>query len=228
MHLNRKYFSDIILLSVNSSSYTSLTVSWMLIPDTPAQYSISYSPVDTICFPDSLPIDISGYPNTIYTLANLEVGTAYHITVNVTLMSDERTGLGAKATITASTTAKGLKKIPVSFLMSHTVVPSAPPTSVSASIVNSTAITVQWGPVDCMHRNRHISGYSVRYGEVGSERTLTVNVSGGDVTQYTISGLKPSTAYSVQVAAMNSAGTGPYTSPLMIETPYNSKHLGPN
>ena len=65
----------------------------------------------------------------------------------------------------------------------------------------------------------------MRYGDVGSERTQTVNVSGGDVSEYTISGLMPSTAYSVQVAAMNSAGTGPYTSPLMIETPYNSKPL---
>ena len=52
-----------------------------------------------------------------------------------------------------------------------------------------------------------------------------MNVSGGDVSEYTISGLKPSTNYSVQVAAMNSAGTGPYTSPLTIETPYNSKHI---
>ena len=60
---------------------------------------------------------------------------------------------------------------------------------------------------------------------MGSERTQTVNVSGGDVSEYSISGLMPSTAYSVQVAAMNSAGTGPYTSPLMIETPYNSKHI---
>ena len=52
-----------------------------------------------------------------------------------------------------------------------------------------------------------------------------MNVSGGDVTEYIVSGLMPSTAYSVQVAAVNSAGAGPYTSPLMIETPYNSKHI---
>ena len=70
-----------------------------------------------------------------------------------------------------------------------------------------------------MHRNRHITGYSVQYGEVGSERALTVNVSGGHATEYMISGLMPSAAYSVQVAAVNSAATGPYTSPLMIETP---------
>ena len=103
--------------------------------------------------------------------------------------------------------------------------PSAPPTSVSVSEVTSSSITVQWGPVDCIHRNGDITGYSVQYWEVGSVSTQTMPVSGGSATETTISGLMSSTAYSVQVAAMNSAGTGPYTSPLMIETPYNSKHI---
>ena len=54
---------------------------------------------------------------------------------------------------------------------------------------------------------------------MGSERALTVNVSGGDVSEYIVSGLVPSTVYSTKVAALNSAGTGPYTSLLMIESP---------
>ena len=103
--------------------------------------------------------------------------------------------------------------------------PSAPPTSVSVSEVTSSSITVQWGPVDCIHRNGDIISYSVQYGEVGSGSTQTIPVSGGSATEATISSLMLSTTYSVQVAAMNSAGTGPYTSPLTIETPYNSKHI---
>ena len=84
--------------------------------------------------------------------------------------------------------------------------PSAPPTSVSASSLNSTAITVQWGRVDCIHRNGDITGYSVQY---GSE---TVSVSGDSSGgMYAISGLMPSTTYSIQVAAETSAGTGPYS-----------------
>ena len=98
--------------------------------------------------------------------------------------------------------------------------PSAPPTSVSVSEVTSSSITVQWGPVDCIHRNGDITGYSVRYGS--ETMSVSGDFSGG---MYVISGLMPSTTYSVQVAAMNSAGTGPYTTPLMIETPYNSKHI---
>ena len=106
------YFLD-ILLSVNSSSYTSLTISWMLTDNLPAQYSISYY-ADTTCFPDSTPIVTSGITKTVRTLPDLEVGTAYHITVNATL-SDGRTEIAVKSII-ASTTAKGLNYIPVSFL----------------------------------------------------------------------------------------------------------------
>ena len=45
----------------------------------------------------------------------------------------------------------------------------------------------------------------------------TANV-GGDARQATISGLTPSTEYSVQVAAVNNAGTGSYSSPNTIMT----------
>ena len=68
------------------------------------------------------------------------------------------------------------------------------------------SITVQWGPVNCIHRNGDIAGYSVKY---GSE---TVSVS-GDASggRLIISGLMPSTTYSIQVAAETSAGSGPYS-----------------
>ena len=82
--------------------------------------------------------------------------------------------------------------------------PSAPPTSVRVPEVTSSSITVRWGPVDCIHRNGDITGYSVQY---GSE---TVSVS-GNPRRYVISGLIPSTTYSIQVAAETSAGTGPYS-----------------
>ena len=83
--------------------------------------------------------------------------------------------------------------------------PSAPPTSVSVSEVTSFSITVQWGPVDCIHRNGDITGYSVQY------ESETVSVSGDSSGgMYVISGLMPSTTYSIQVAAETSTGTGPY------------------
>ena len=97
--------------------------------------------------------------------------------------------------------------------------PSAAPTSVSVSEVTSSNITIQWGAVNCIHRNGDITGYSVRYGVQGSGSTQTVSVSGGGATMITISELTPSTTYSIEMAAVNSAGTGVYSTPLAAETP---------
>ena len=63
----------------------------------------------------------------------------------------------------------------------------------------------------------------MRYGEVESvegERTVDEMVS-GDFSggMYTISGLSAATPYTVEVAAETSAGTGPYSEPVNIETP---------
>ena len=102
--------------------------------------------------------------------------------------------------------------------------PSAPPASVSVSEVTSSSITVQWEPVDCADRNGDITGYSVQYWEVGSGSTQTMPVSGGSATETVISGLMLSTAYSIQVAAVNSAGTGPYSAVIMHTIQLSQSH----
>ena len=80
------------------------------------------------------------------------------------------------------------------------------------SDVNSSSITVQWGPVDCIHHNGDITGYSVRYGVYGSN-TQTMSVLGGAATESTITGLKSATNYSIQVAAVTSVGIGVHSTP---------------
>ena len=80
--------------------------------------------------------------------------------------------------------------------------------------VTSSTITVQWGEVPCIHQNGDITGYSVRYVVEGSGNTpLTMAVDGASVNETTIGDLIPSTTYSIQVAAVNSEGTGVYSSP---------------
>ena len=90
---------------------------------------------------------------------------------------------------------------------------------------SSTSVTVQWGPVESCVQN--ITGYSVRYGEMGtSERTVVEMVSGdssGGMT--TISGLTKETVYTVEVAAETSAGTGVYSHPLIFQTPDSEPNL---
>ena len=84
----------------------------------------------------------------------------------------------------------------------------------------TSSTTVQWGAVDCIDRNGDITGYSVRYGVQGSGSTQTVSVSGSGATMTTISGLESSTSYSIEVAAVNNAGTGVYsTSIITVEIP---------
>ena len=48
-----------------------------------------------------------------------------------------------------------------------------------------------------------------------TERSINVSSSN---RQATVSGLSPSTPYTVQVAAVNGAGTGPYSTPGIIRT----------
>ena len=87
-------------------------------------------------------------------------------------------------------------------------VPTRGPTSVRRGTVTASSITVHWGEVSCLQRNGEITGYraqAVRNGMV--EGTASV---GGGARQATISGLSPSTTYSIQLAALNGAGTGPY------------------
>ena len=94
-------------------------------------------------------------------------------------------------------------------------VPSPLPSSISTSSTPTT-ITVQWGEVECIDRNGEITGYSVRYSGGGS--TDTMPVSGGDTRQTTISGLTPSTDYTIKVAAVNSVGAGPYSTGMVERT----------
>ena len=72
---------------------------------------------------------------------------------------------------------------------------------------SSTALSVQWGPVEpCAYQNGPITGYSVRYGEMGSGSTQIKTVS----RMITISELTKETVYTVAVAAETRAGTGVY------------------
>ena len=95
-------------------------------------------------------------------------------------------------------------------------VPSAGPASLSHGTVTANSITVQWEEVPCLHRNGEITGYTVVARTSGEVKSVDVDVDDG--REATVSGLTPSTPYSVSVAAINSAGTGPATG-IDVETP---------
>ena len=87
--------------------------------------------------------------------------------------------------------------------------PTGPPTSVTNGTITSNSITVQWGEVACLDRNGEITGYTAR--AMTSGRVEGTAIVSGVIRQATITGLMPSTQYIVQVAAVNSAGSGPFS-----------------
>ena len=58
----------------------------------------------------------------------------------------------------------------------------------------------------------------MRYGVQGSGSSRTVNVLGAATTETTISELNSTTNYSIEVAAVNSAGIGNYSDPVIATT----------
>lgn len=99
--------------------------------------------------------------------------------------------------------------------------PSAAPTSVSASIQTPFDINVQWEPLECIHRNGDITGYRVRY-EVLESGTPTLWYT--SYTETVIRNLRASTDYSIEVAAINNAGTGVY-SPILLKRMHGSEFI---
>ena len=106
--------------------------------------------------------------------------------------------------------------------MLFSAVPSGSPTAVSTTST-STTFTVHWEPADCIDRNGVITGYSVQYEVMESGTNETLSVTDGSTLQLLIEDLSSSTNYSVAVAAVNSAGTGPYSDSYLITTDSRSR-----
>ena len=99
----------------------------------------------------------------------------------------------------------------------YTDPPSGAPVLLVPVIINSTAISLSWGEVNCTERNGAITGYSVQYSIVGGIQSTTVNVT-GDVTSTVIGRLTELMTFTVSVAAINSNGVGLYSNHQKIYT----------
>ena len=86
--------------------------------------------------------------------------------------------------------------------------------NVSVSDVTEASVTVQWIAIDCANHNGDITSYSVRHAVAGDGTTQVVSLTGTTSTEYVITNLTASTTYVIEVAAVNSEGTGPYSDPL--------------
>ena len=101
------------------------------------------------------------------------------------------------------------------FVLSSTA-PTGAPDGVSEGPVTANSITVQWGEVPCTHQNGEITGYRVN-ATLSGMVVATENVD-GSARRGTVSGLTPSTEYTVTVAAVNSADYGPFSGDISMTT----------
>ena len=153
-----------------------------------------------------------------YKISGLEPGNRYAITVAVFNAAGSAPVSNAVTATTMETSmrlSQYCMTYPCYSLLFYTD-PTRGPSSVRRGTVTAHSITVHWGEVSCLDRNGEITGYiaqAVRNGMV--EGTASVS---GDARQATISGLSPLTTYSVQLAAMNAAGTGPYSFGISVRT----------
>ena len=150
-----------------------------------------------------------------YDITNLEEFSSYDITVTAVFPGSTVIPTTERATTSPAGVINCLYyDYGLIFVISCTVPAAAPRDLVSITVL-STSITVGWNAVACIERNGVIDNYIVWFGvEGGVQSNLTVDTT----RTHSISGLSPSTRYSVSVAAMNSVGTGPFTATLIVET----------
>ena len=223
-------------LEVSSTNTTTVTITWTLGTETTASaYNISYTNTNCFIITDT----ITGVNGSQYTLTGLEEGTKYFITLTASVVVEGSAGEALTEEQTMEDSVLAVTNITGWFIyfsllycdsLLYDTAPSAPPADVRVLVNSSTSITVQWGEVPCIHQNGEITGYSVQYVVVGSSVTQSEMVSGDSSGgMEMISGLNKQTVYTVQVAAVNSAGTGEYSDPLPFETPdgeYNEYLVG--
>ena len=142
-----------------------------------------------------------------YSITGLEEGSKYNITVSAGELSN---------TVSAVTNEKGYVVIMVLYLC--VIFFPAPSTAPKVTLIFATyySITLPWETVPCENRNGDITGYSVKYWErgiVNNKSETVMNIAGASVTEATISNF--STNYSIQIAAVNNAGTGVFSNAII-------------
>ena len=102
--------------------------------------------------------------------------------------------------------------------------PESPPQNFTANSSTPYTIVMEWRPPDESEWNGILRGYRLRYTETVSVDSspevytwLEIQISSANQTTFTLHGLCPSTVYCIQIAAVT-VESGPYTSPLYIET----------
>ena len=198
--------------------FTSIMISWMQPRYSPSNYIVSYS-CQLLC--DTTSIMTNGSVTVESTLTNIfsSLAPGSCCTISVVAVYD---GIGMSNTVSSFTSTLSLgindnyELISTSFSA-----PNSAPEGLNNLSVEKKSLTVQWGIASCPDQRGPITGYRLRY----SNGTSIVAIEGNEQNdrQHMLTGLTPFTSYSVQVAAVNAGGIGPYSTALTVETLQDSE-----
>ena len=200
----------------NESTSAPLSVTTNDIPDTQAPSAptgLAASAINTSSFTLSWNASTDNVAVTGYDVYN---GAVMVNTSNITLTSFDLTGLAPSTSYSITVRAKdaaGNEAIsaPLSVTTNDipdTQAPSAP-TGLAASAINTSSFTLSW---NASTDNVAVTGYDVYNGAV------MVNTSNITLTSFDLTGLAPSTSYSITVRAKDAAGNEAISAPLSVTT----------
>ena len=90
-----------------------------------------------------------------------------------------------------------------------------PPVNLTVEATTSESITLSWSPPELQSQNGNITGYLINVTEIGTRETFQVSSA---TTNLVIQSLRPFTTYVCVIAAETSAGTGPFSISLTVQT----------
>ena len=210
------------VLEIGTTGATYITLMWSSAGAEVDSYEVVWQRMSGECRADDMGNKTVLDSSTNFTIVDVEEYSSYSITVTASNAAG-RNAVSNSVTATTLESGKLCRCESLIILITTLTAPSASPAFVNISKITSSSITVHWGTVDCIHRNGAITGYTVVYMSVDGKHNHTNNTSGDSVMEMTILGLKPSSRYSVTVAAVNTAGIGIYSNASTIETASMSK-----
>ncbi|XP_065894463.1 complement receptor type 2-like isoform X2 [Dysidea avara] len=173
----------------------SIKVSWQPILSTEvAGYTVSYTSVVRYARGDN--VTVSGATTSHILIQTLEENTHYDITVK---------------SVTDNSISDASDVISV---LTWTDVPAAAPRNVEVQSLFPASVIVSWKSPPGRHHNGLLTGYIIHYFKDESDETETF----ANTTTHIISGLISATNYTIQVAAVNSNGTGPFSVPTVAQS----------
>ena len=101
--------------------------------------------------------------------------------------------------------------------------PSSAPINITVMSAHPGSLNISWEPPLEIDQNGPITDYVIRYSRVGSNVTMDDIVTSRHI--YTITELLPFVNYSVEIAAINVNGTGPFSDPVVELSGHEGKGI---